>query len=80
MNIVPFSNNYKLFQLFYCIMERTGNAGWASLKLHREASLIGGFYPLGKGLKQLIPIEKAIELMLMFSTLILLVVNSREKK
>lgn len=60
-------------------MGGTGSV-WCDVIQSEEKNLAASTNPLGKGLNCLIPIEKTIELMLMFATLMLLVSSVREKK
>ncbi|MGP4106496.1 hypothetical protein [Virgibacillus sp. L01] len=42
--------------------------------------LLGGFKSPMKGVERVIPVDSALELMLMFATLVLLIVNSSHGK
>lgn len=60
----------------------TGLVGCAQVEAVKKFLLFlhGGLTPIRKELKPVIPINNVLELMIAFATLVLLIVNSHEKK
>ncbi|MFB4167009.1 hypothetical protein [Virgibacillus sp. JSM 102003] len=81
-NIGPFPKNYHISDSFYSILFGTGYAGWLQLRSGGRVFLLllGGFKSPMKGVERVIPVDSALELMLMFATLVLLIVNSSHGK